>query len=182
MQPMQPMQPMQQQPPQKKGMSGCAIAALVVGGIFALFVIAGIVIAVFVVHKVGQVVGDAQAAVKAAQNAPGAAELRSAGCNQAMVLDVASFVKSMTKDIPGANASQIDAGTGLLVQCQIASGEGMTCAQVAKTYVSAPGHEAEPFTATVADMQGNEKCARDFDANGKEIGAASRHVNTSGAQ
>ena len=181
MQPMQPMQPMQQQQPQKKGMSGCAIAAIIAG---ALFLIGGLVVVgvvVFVVHKASEVVGDLQASVKEAQNAPGAEDLRAAGCKQAMVMDMDKVAKQALKDIPGTSGVQIDAGGGIFVQCQVEAGKDFTCAKVAKVFLSSPGHAVGPFTASVADMQGQESCARDYDGYGKELGAATRHANVNGA-
>jgi hypothetical protein len=178
MQPMQPMQPMMQQPmqpPQKKGLSGCAIAAIIAGVVVLLGVLAVVAVLFLVVKKAGQVVGDMQAAVKEAQNAPGTSELRSAGCTQAMALDPAKFAKQALKDIPGNY--DIDAGSGLFVSCQVPAGTKMTCGEVAKTFVAAPTHQPGPFTASVTDPQGNESCARDYDASGKEIGAATRHAN-----
>ena len=104
-------------------------------------------------------------------------DLKHAGCEQAMVMDMDKFAKQALKDIPGTGGVQIDAGGGIFVQSQ-ESGDEMTCPKVAKTFLSAPGHSVGPFTASVADMKGNEKCARDYDSDGKEIGAASRHMNT----
>jgi hypothetical protein len=177
MQPMQqPMQPMQQQPQKKKGLSGCAIAGIIVGVIVLLGVIAVVGVVVFVINKAKEVVGDMTAAVKEAQNAPGAAELRASGCSQAMVLDLDKFANQALKDMPGN--LKVDAGGGTMVQCEIAAGTEMNCMKVAHTFVSTPGHATGPFTASVTDASGNQKCARDFDAEGKDLGAATRHVNT----
>jgi Sec-independent protein translocase protein TatA len=181
MQPMQPQQPMGQQPPPKKGMSGCAIAAIIGGVVVLLGIIAVVIVVVLVVNKAKEVVGDMTAAVKEAQNAPGTAQLRAAGCTTAMVLDVNKLAQQTLKAIPGTGNVQIDAGaTGLLVQCEAPPAKRMNCMEVAHAYVSAPNHEAEPFTAQVTDMKGDEICSRDFDATGKELGPATRHFNTAG--
>ena len=183
---MQPMQPMQQQPmqmqqrpqPQKKAMSGCIIAAIIVGALVLVGGVAVVGFVIFVVKKAGDMVGDMQAAVKDAQNAPGAAELRAAGCKEAMVLDLGKFAKQALKDIPGTGGMQIDAGGGVIVQCQVDSSTAMKCPAVAKTFLGASGHAVGPFTASVQESGGSEECSRDYDADGKDLGAASRHFNS----
>ena len=80
-------------PPQKKKMSGCAIALIIVGGIFVALVIAsGIGLAVFLRsdtgRKVFDVVDKTGKAVTKGMNAPGTKEMRAAGCPQANVLDM----------------------------------------------------------------------------------------------
>jgi hypothetical protein len=137
-------------------MSGCLIAALIVGGIGLLLVIGIIVIAVIVGRKV---VGLATEGM----TAPGAAEIRAAGCDVAMVTDLSKVTSVFGLDA-GPNASNTPM---IIVVCQVASGKAApSCKDIAATYVKAvPPHT--PFTVRVQTQgQAHEECQEMYDAKG----------------
>ena len=115
--------PQQPPPPQKKGMSGCLIAALIVGGLVLLGII-GIVVVVFVIAR--KVVAVAEEGM----NAPGSAEVRAAGCDVALVTDVSKMTSMLGLDAGGG-------ATGLqpIVVCQMQGKKAApSCQQVAGAY------------------------------------------------
>ena len=165
----------------KKKMSGCAIALIIVGGIFVVLVIAaGIGLAVFLRsdtgRKVFDVVDKTGKAVSKGINAPGTKEVRAAGCPQAIVLDMA--------DMAGIVDDFIDAGAGrtgipdeLMVLCQGNFGDKLpSCDEVAKAYVGAVGMADKPFTVSVR-RQGNNHalCEVKYSMSGENQGPAEHH-------
>ncbi len=145
-----------QPPPKKKGMSGCLIAALIVGGLGLLLVIAIVVIAIVVGRKV---VGLASEGL----NAPGAAEIRAAGCDMAMVTDL-SKVTSVFGIDAGPNAAHTPM---TIVVCQVAASKtAPSCKDIATTYVKAVPPHAE-FTVRVQTQgKAKEDCQEMYDAKG----------------
>ena len=119
--------PQQPPPPQKKGLSGCAIAAIIVGSL-ALVAFIGVAIVVFFVAK--KVRGMAEEGL----NAPGSAEIRAAGCDVGMVTDL-SKVGAMFGVDAGAAAAD---GSSVIILCQMTSQKpAPSCKDVAGTYVKA---------------------------------------------
>jgi len=121
-----PQQGYPQQPPPKKGMSGCLLAALIVGGVgFVIAVIVGIF-----VWKAANVIGEA---AKEGLNAPGTAELRAAGCQAVVIMDM-SKISSLF------DAGSTSAPENVIVSCSVVGGRtAPTCDALAKTYVKAVG-------------------------------------------
>ncbi len=121
-----PQQGYPQQPPPKKGMSGCLLAALIVGGV-------GLVIAIVVgifVWKAANVIGEA---AKEGLNAPGAPELRAAGCEAVVIMDMSKLSSLF-------DAGSTSAPENVIVSCSVAGGKtAPTCDALAKTYVKAVG-------------------------------------------
>src|SRR5580704_7598776 len=92
------MQPQSPAPPRKKSGNGCIIALAVVGGLVGLTVlIAAIGLWRFAGSKEGKAVfgaiGEGARILAEAQAAPGAAEVRALGCQQAMVIDMERMSK-----------------------------------------------------------------------------------------
>ncbi len=126
-----------QGPPPKKGMSGCLLAALIVGGIgLVVAVIAGVFI--FKAAKaITQVAEDGL-------NAAGSAELRAAGCDAAVVMDL-SKISAMFDAGGGPGGTP-----GVVVSCAVSPGKkAPTCDDLAKTYVKAVGSVSSEFILQV---------------------------------
>ena len=101
---MTPMMPPQMPPPaQKKGMSGCMIAFIVVSIVgFVTAVVVGVAIYLVATSNAGKtaikLVGEGSKLAQKGLNAPGTAELRTLGCEQAVVLDMKD-VGDMMNDV-----------------------------------------------------------------------------------
>jgi hypothetical protein len=170
------MMPPQQPPPQKKGMSGCMIAFIIVSVIGVVTgIVVGIAIYLVVTSSAGKtaikLVGEGTQLAQKGLNAPGTTELRSLGCEQAMVLDMKD-VGSMMNDVFDAGvAAGGDAGSldGLMVTCTLSMRAApVACNDVARTYVTAVGGTASAqFTVTVK-RQGDSRalCESTYDVSG----------------
>jgi hypothetical protein len=92
----QPLIPPQAQTPPKR--SGCVIALIVAGVLLGLMCLVGGVAAFIAARsetgqKIFSAVGQGVALAEKGINAPGAAELRAAGCQQALVMNMADAMK-----------------------------------------------------------------------------------------
>jgi hypothetical protein len=149
-----PQQPPPQQPPQKKG-KGCLIAALVTGGVvLVLCLVVGIL-----VWKAAKKVGEI---AKEGVNAPGTSELRAAGCDLALVMDMGKL-----SPIFDAGATATSGTASVVVACKVDPGHtAPTCDDVAQTYVKA----ASPGGTFMAQVQTQGKsrpdCQRVYSSTG----------------
>lgn len=147
--------PQQPPPPPKKGLSGCAIAAIIVGSL-GLLAFIGIGVFVFVVAK--KVQGMAQEGL----NAPGAAEIRAAGCDVGLVTDLSKVGSMFGVDAGAATAG----GSSVIILCQMTSQKAApTCKDVASTYVKAvtpPGQ----FTVQVSAQARGQLCQEVYSQKG----------------
>jgi hypothetical protein len=143
----------QQPPPKKKGMSGCLLAALIVGGLGLVTVL---VVGVLVVKAAKTITAAAEEGL----NAPGAAELRAAGCEAAVVMDMAKI------------SSLFDAGGGtsesVIVSCGVAPAKpAPKCDDLAKTYAKAVGGAHGNFVVVVQPQGGgNPTCKKVYGPTG----------------
>jgi hypothetical protein len=121
----------------------------------------------------GAVFDAAQGGVKMftdMQNAPGAQELRDAGCSEALVMTpeiLKEFIKSMPED------AQKDEGNfdETVVMCTITEGStGIGCEEAAKVYAKAAKGAPEEFNVTVSRGQNNPVCDGLFNADGERVG------------
>ncbi len=153
-QPGYPQQGYPQQPPPKKGMSGCLLAALIVGGVG--FVIA-IIVGIFV-WKAANVIGEA---AKEGLNAPGTAELRAAGCEAVVIMD-------MSKISAMFDAGSTSAPENVIVSCSVAGGKtAPTCDALAKTYVKTVGAANGNFLMQVTPQgSGVPTCKKVYSSSG----------------
>ncbi len=142
-------------PPVKKGMNGCLLAALIVGGI-------GIVVAAVAGIFIYKAAKTLTQVAEDGLNAPGSAELRAAGCEAAVVMDLSKL--SALFDAGGAQG-----GTpGIVISCATRPGKaGPTCDDLAKTYVKAVGNPRSDFIVQV-QPQGVAKadCKKVYSAKG----------------
>jgi hypothetical protein len=182
------MMPQQPPPPQKKGMSGCMIAFIVVSiiGVLGALVV-GIVVYLVATSSAGKtaikLVGESTELAQKGMTAPGTAELRALGCEQAMVLDMKD-VGNMMNDVLDAGLGDASI-SGLMVQCTIARNHSaaISCDDAASTYVRAIGGTAsDEFVVTVQRHGDSRKlCESSYDATGKLVGSgSSTHTGTRG--
>jgi hypothetical protein len=167
-----------QQPPspqptaKKKSSSGCLIALAIVGGLAVLVMaVVGFGVWRFASSKEGKAiigaVGEMATIVAEAQSAPGAAEVRELGCDQAMVLDLDRMVKIF---------KMLDAGAphesySVMVICQVGvlHGDPPSCDRVASTYRAAV-NATRPFAASVTRSGSHgEVCSILYDAKGNRV-------------
>lgn len=156
--------------PAPKKTSGCVIALLVVLGLLVLACLGG-GIAVWVAARsdTGKQVMDAiDKGVKLAEkgvNAPGAAEVRAAGCPQAVILDLKEMVDVVAGFIDGGVKSEKLGG--VMVLCQGPFGSDLPdCDALAPVYAKAVS-ATEPFVVQVK-KQGSSKsaCQRRYHPDG----------------
>jgi hypothetical protein len=164
--------------PTSKKRSGCLIAlGVVVGLLLLLALIAGLFIWRWVKSEKGQMVigavGDATKAARKGFNAPGTAELRAAGCQQAVVIDsadMASIVKRFIKD-GGIDDAELNAQLGkLLIACDVGYGdEAPDCDELARAYLKAAGRAKRPFEIRVQGQGNKPLCVGDYNQDGKRL-------------
>lgn len=176
-----PYQPGVGPPPQQKSNKGCYIALGVVGVL--LLIIAGTVIGVVYwvgqkvasspefedLRKVAKVMKEGMAIIVEAQNAKGTKELRGAGCQQAMVLDLGRLEK--LAEIFDAGAPPADPNMPKKIAiCQLQSGsEGPSCDEAAKVYVEAASPSGNFALVVQKAGQDQPKCSQLYDSGGKSI-------------
>jgi hypothetical protein len=161
--------PYAQSPTPKKG-HGCLIALAIVGGLIALGVLAIVIGGYAFIHSdsgkkvVGAIASGAQMAAEA-QNAPGAAELRGIGCDQAMVMDMKKFQELGSAFVDGGTQPPSKLPISVTVVCQSHRGNAPSCDQVAATYVEAVGHASGKFSAQVS-ISGANACSALYSPEG----------------
>ena len=153
-------------PPKKKGIStGCWIALAAVLLFFGS--VAGVMI--YIGYQVSQnkdvqnvmgTLGDVAGLAIEAQNAPGTAELRALGCEQALALDPAKMQKIAEKfmDQDASLPPLPTPGIGRIVMCQVgAFGTAPKCDDAARAYVRG----AAPTASFMLMVQTNKKTTCD---------------------
>lgn len=162
---MTPLPPSQPPAPKKKSSSGCLIAVLVFVGLLGVVCIVTAVMLGRAAQtpegkRVMSMVGKGVTVVTKAMNAPGAKEVREAGCPEAMVLDTAEIGEAFEEFFDGGMKKTGD--LKLLVMCQ-GTFSLPTCDEVAEAYRNAPGVKPGPFTVVVKkkNVKQNE-CERTY--------------------
>lgn len=169
-------------PPKKKGMSGCLLAVL----IFSACAVLGIGAIGFIIwREAGAMLGsmkDLAALMLEAQSAEGAAEVRDLGCTQALVIDTEKL-EGILVDLEAEIAKKenrkpkppdLAKDGSHLVQCQVQSGTGPTCDEVAKTFAKA----ARPKNKFLVNVQSGgsgssgTSCSMSYEKDGTRIGVA----------
>jgi hypothetical protein len=144
-----------QQPPPKKGMNGCLLAALIVGG---LAIVAGALVAFFIFRAAKAITQAAEEGL----NAPGSAELRAAGCDAAVILDMSKISSLFDAGAtPGGTA-------GIVISCAVVAGHpSPTCDELAKTYVKTVGPTGKNILVEVEPKGGGQvQCKKVYGPNG----------------
>jgi hypothetical protein len=171
-----PYQPQQPGPaPAKKSGNGCLIVLAVIGGL-VLVVVAVISFGVyrFASSKEGKavfgVLGDMTKVMAEAQSAPGAAEVRALGCDQAMVMDfekMGSLFELLDASAPSNDLS-------VMIVCQVGvmhAGTVPKCDDIAHTYVRAVKTPPRAFAVTVNHGSGTtaQACSAQYDPRGTKV-------------
>ncbi len=163
--------------PEKKGRSGFRILLYVLVGLGAVLVLTCGGLAFFAYRD--PAIRETIGAAMEAQNAPGAAELRQAGCAQAGVMDMGAAMEAILERAPETDLSI----PTLFVSCQVAAeGESLDCDQVARTYLAAVGRAPERFVAQVnsAGINSRQLCQVVFSEDGQRLGTLEEVVRAAG--
>ena len=157
---------------QKKRLSGCALAALIAGGI----AVAGIVVLVggalwfFNRSEVGIALRDTMLEARGAQSAPGTAQMRAAGCTTASSLDLSRMAKlgSLRTQDPGQRA-ELERMVGVFGVFCVSS--TLTCEQVAAAWGEGAPPDARSAMVTVTNAGQNQqpRCTGHFDRTGASV-------------
>lgn len=156
-------------------MSGCLIALIVVGILAVVSAIAiGIGVYLFATSSVGKtafkLANEAPKLAEKGINAPGMADVRGLGCEQAFVLDMNDFADLMSDMIDASSAKGL-MPDGLMITCQVRRGaRAPSCDDIASTYVAAVKTPSKDFMVTVQE-QGDDRalCESSYDATGAPI-------------
>lgn len=161
--------------PKKKSGNGCLVALAILGGLVALTaLVVGIVVWRFAGTKEGKAVfgaiGEAARIATEAQSAPGAAEVRALGCEQAMVFDAERMAK-VVEQLADAGARDMEFSVVVVCKVGVIDRSPPSCDDVARTYRGALGAVAQPFAANVTrgGGRGGEICSALYDATGKKM-------------
>lgn len=165
--------------PPKKGMHGCLLAFFIALGVGVVAVIG---FGIYLYKEFGTLmggIGEVAAVMLEAQNAPGTAELRGIGCDQAYAVDTVKLQNAIQKvedevaKKEGRAPKKVDIMKqgGRLVGCTVTGTKTPTCEEVASTYVRAAS-PSEPFIVNVSRQHGGASCAERYSADGKSLGRA----------
>jgi hypothetical protein len=164
---------MQEQPsstdtePKKKSKRGCLIAVIVVAAVILLIIIALVAGGIFFMKsETGQKIVGLAGAMMEGSKAPGTAELKAMGCEQALVVDAEKFndlLQLADRELPLAEEFK-----GKLVICQAPSaGTAINCEDVARTYRGTFGETApHPFAAAVTKDLKSMDCIQFYSSDG----------------
>ncbi len=140
---------------------GCLIGLGVFGAILLLLLIVGGVLLYKVLdspegRKIVSAVADTTKLTQEAMNAPGTAELRTLGCNQAMVIDTERMMAIMESFTPDAGKTKLSEKTMVTCQMGLMAKTAPSCEEVANGYLAAVPTPAGDFIVQVT-MQGASK-------------------------
>ncbi|MBW2244849.1 MAG: hypothetical protein JRH01_22950 [Deltaproteobacteria bacterium] len=116
-------------------------------------------------------------ALVAARDAPGAEELRSAGCDEAMIMESAVFLDMAErfaemfgeKLIEDEDRAGLEGIPSVFVVCSFNVSPGLDCDEVSRIYREA-ANPTEPFVAQVASAGNDDVCQEVFAADGESLG------------
>jgi hypothetical protein len=133
-------------------------------------------------RKIGAILGESVRMGLAATKAPGTAELREAGCDQAMVMDLHNFTTLVAEMDAKSGKSPTIQDWQSMVLCQIQLGSTrLTCEQVARIYGRAvPSAPAKFAVAIQVQLPRKEICQGLYGPDGTKLGDLSTHDNTLG--
>jgi hypothetical protein len=161
--------------PAKKATSrGCFVALLVAGGFAGLCCLVGGLILWRAskdpdLQNVIGALGKSAELVMKGGKAPGAAELRAAGCEQALVLPYGEMMALASSFVDAGGLE--DAAVGLAITCTVKSDVGAPpCERLAKVFVKAAA-PTQAFMLSVQSMaESKSLCDGTFDASGEPQG------------
>jgi hypothetical protein len=161
-------------PPPKKGMSGCVIALLVVGGVALVFAIAAGIGVYFIATSstaktAFKVINEGSKLAEKGINAPGMTELRALGCDEAITLDT-DDVGALVQDLfDGGFDSGMPAQ--LMIACQVRdAAKAPKCDDLAAEYLRAVKTPTHEYVVTV-QKQGDKTaiCESTYDTSGRHV-------------
>ena len=153
-------------------MSGCAIAALIVGVLCALGVIGvGVAVVLFERSSVGKDLTTTVVSAAKAQSAPGTKEMRAAGCADATSMDMSAighFTKRFVVDAGPAQRAEVEQMQGLYaVSCDSPT---LTCEEVAAAWGRGAPKNARAAMVNVSPKAGAPAtCNGTFTRDGKRV-------------
>jgi hypothetical protein len=169
-------------PPKKKGMStGCIIAIVAVllffGGIGAVVLAIGFAVSQDKdVQNVVGAIGDAAKIAADAQNAPGTAELRALGCEQALAIDPVKMLKIADRFVDAGSAppSATPPDVTMMVMCQVGTfGVPPACDDAARAYVRGASPRGKFMLSVQRGSNKSTQCSGMYSASGALLGPGS---------
>ncbi|PZR04413.1 MAG: hypothetical protein DI536_34205 [Archangium gephyra] len=160
MTPLPPSQP----PAPKKRSSGCLIAVVVIAvllgvGCIATAVLVGAAAQTPEGKRAFSMLGKGMGVLNKALTAPGAKEVREAGCPEAGVIDLADVAEVFGELVDGGMKTD---GESVVVFCQ-GTFSLPTCDEVATAYRNAPGVKPGPFKVIVKRKSAKKnQCEQDY--------------------
>lgn len=159
-------------PPQKKRLSGCALAALIVGGLVAAGVIALVLGGLWFFNRseVGMALRDTMIEASQAQNAPGIAQMRAAGCTTAASLNLSRMAKlGSTRAQDPKTRAELERMVGVFGVFCVSS--TLTCEQVAAAWGEGAPADARSAMVSVVNPAENQepRCSGHFDRTGAPL-------------
>jgi hypothetical protein len=130
-----------------------------VGGVGLLLLIGGGIFFLWAFKTVGKVAVDGM-------NAPGSAEVRAAGCDVAMIMDMAKVSPTL---FDGGHST--DGSPDIMVECTVSAGRTPpSCDDVAHAYISGVGAARDEFSTEVQVSGKNQpSCEKYYDSSGKAL-------------
>ncbi len=149
------------------------LLGIVFGGLLLLVLVGGIVIWRMWADPEGnaklRMVGEVLKLARTAQNAPGAKELRAAGCGEVLVLGFEDVMR-----IAGADAS-VDVGGPRLEATVVCVGKAFqeppSCDEVARVYLKAAAPHGFTMVSVSRGGSGEQVCTAMYDERGQPSGA-----------
>ena len=152
---------------------------LVVLGLSMVLVCAG---GVYWVSQ-NEAVMDGLQSIADSQTAPGTEELRAAGCDQAMVLEPAVFLRmaaGFSDEFDELQQQSVaEEMPSTIVICNATSGSAPSCGDISRIYLEAVGAAEGPFMVQVASG-GSDPCQEVFGPDGSALGDLEAWVGSRG--
>jgi hypothetical protein len=158
--------------PAKKGSNGCLIALAVAAGLGLIACLIGGAVLWRAsqdpdIKRAMNAAGKGIKLVSKGASAPGAAEVKALGCQQAFVLDSSEMFDLLDAFIDGGSADDRGDYAGVMIFCQARSA-GPSCEQIATTYAKAAA-PTEDFMVTVTSGSGEKGCEGKFASTGAPL-------------
>jgi len=162
--------------PAKRGMNGCLMVALAV---LAIGIVGAAGVGLYLYFEFREYVGataEMGQIMTDAQSAPGASDVKAAGCEKAAVLDLSKFEKVMDRfekesaRREGRPPKPLGLGAnGFMVTCSVTFSTPPSCADVARAFIKSQ-HPTGNVVTTVSNTVGSH-CQEEFDPSGAPLGA-----------
>ena len=141
--------------------TGCLVA---LGVMAALFLACFVATVMFLKSDAGAAMVDVIDQARAGASAPGAAEVKAAGCLMAIVLDEAEMEATFNKHFDAGLEAR---GHSMTVVCSVSGSTGPECDTLAQVYAKAVGGTAiGPVKVMVQGSGSNVLCSKQYDAQG----------------